>query len=199
MAERKILQKVGIRRQMPTTKLQATRARVAGKEESTRTVTVACKLPNGITMQLFDWVDVPQPGPGGIRMVKESVRVGQRYIINGNRFPYGKMPDFAITDAYNGYGLTPNIPKEFWDKWLEQNKDADYVKNKLIFAHERQIDAIAEANENRKRRSGLEPIDPAKPPLRQVGTDEQTAKTLSIDAREPRPINAGISGSAAEI
>lgn len=196
MVERRTLTRVGARIP-PKTKEQAVRGRIAGREEAVRCVTVACKLPNGLVMQLFDWVDVPQPGPGGIRMVRESVRVGKRYIVRGNRFPFGQMPDFRITDTDNGYGLTPHIPKDFWDKWLEQNKDADYVRNKLIFAHERQANVLAEAEENKKRKSGLEPIDPLKPPMRQVGTDEQTAKTLSIDPKEPAPINRGVSDRAA--
>lgn len=193
MAERRVLQKVGFSRPLPKTKAQASRAKIAGKEEAVRTVTVACKLPNGLVLQCFDWIDVPQPGPGGVRNVKEAVRVGPRYIVRGNRIPFGVMPDFRMTDANNGYALTTNIPEDFWDKWLEQNKDADYVRNKLVFAHRRQVDVIAEAHENQKRKSGLEPIDPVRPPVRQVGTDEELAEKMNIDARAPTPINRGIS------
>lgn len=197
MAERRVLQRIGApKRVMMGGVIGRHVGKRPGKEEAVKTVTVACKLPNGLVLQLFEWIDVPQPGPGGIRMVKESVRVGQRYIVRGNRFAYGQIPDFRITDNNNGYGLTQHIPRDFWDKWIEQNKDADYVKSKLIFAHARQVDTIAEAYENQKRKSGLEPIDPAKPPVRQVGTDEELAARMNINVKEPTPISRGISNAA---
>jgi hypothetical protein len=160
-------------------------------EESTRTVTVACKLPNGLILQLEEWVDVPQPGPGGTRMVKESRRIGAKYTVRGNRLPFGVVPDFQMTSNNNGYALTPGIPKEFWDQWLDAHKDMDIVVNKLIFACPTTTDVRAIARENEGRRSGLEPLDPAKLPMRQVATDEQTAKTLNMDAKDPVPISRG--------
>lgn len=33
-----------------------------------------------------------------------------------------------------GYALTEGVDKNFWDTWLEQNKDAAYVVGKLVFA-----------------------------------------------------------------
>ena len=170
-----------------------TGARLPREEEAVRTVTVACKIPMGMILQLQEFIEVYQPGPGGSRVVKEAVRTGPRYTVRGNRLPFGVIPDFQMTSTNNGYALTPGIPKDFWDQWVEQNKMADYVVNKIIFAYEQLADVKACAEEHEKRKSGLEPIDPMKSPDRRVATDEVMAKRMSIEYKEPaRTIDQGM-------
>lgn len=125
------------------------------------TVTVACKLPNGIKLRIFDMVkkDMPVMG-GGMREVPEAVEVqGQSFIINGNTHPQNAAPRCLIV---GGFALTSNVPKELWDRWLEQNKESDIVRNGLIFAHAKDQDASAraQAKERAALRSGLERLDP---------------------------------------
>jgi hypothetical protein len=130
------------------------------------TVTVACKLPNGIILHLDELVehDVPVLG-GGYRTEKRAQRVGQTVKINGNRAPYGKLPKGPIVGTEEqtpelGYALTHGVDAEFWAKWVEQNKKSDIFINKLIFAYEKQDAVEGKAKSYAKQRSGLEPVVP---------------------------------------
>jgi hypothetical protein len=74
------------------------------------TVTVACRLPKGLVLQLS----------------KDGRRVkGEHYRIWGTR------------DRHDGcrLALTRNIPRSFWEQWLTQNEANPIVVNKLIFAY----------------------------------------------------------------
>ena len=187
MVERRML------KQKPRPPMGNIGAKRPSKEEAVRTVTVACKLPNGLILQLWDMVNVFEAGPGGGRSVPQArPRENARYVVRGNRLPHGVIPDFQMTANNNGYALTPDIPEDFWNEWLEQNKGASYVVNKLVFACRKMADVRAIADENQGRKSGLEPIDPANVPMRQVATDEKTAETLKIKAQEPASIRRGI-------
>lgn len=62
-----------------------------------------------------------------------------------------------------GYGLTYDVDKEFFDKYLELYADTELVKNGLIFAQEKLKEARTEAEEKAGLKNGLEPINPQKP------------------------------------
>jgi hypothetical protein len=218
--------KVARARLQTQTKAEAVHAKVASTEEAVRTVTVCCKLPNGVILQLSKFYDVPQPGFSGTRMVKESRRVGEKYIINGNRVPHGLAANYDITAPDVGYALTRNIPKDFWDQWLKQNMDERCTQHhhvpscdcfgplKLgwLFAHEAKKDATAAAREMDvdilapfrpldvtpvKDKDGNLGIADSRNKTKQVLTDDKTARTLGIQEGEPRAINKGKTGEAA--
>lgn len=94
-------------------------------------VTVGCKLPHGIHMDLG----------------------GKRVTLNGTN----------TSNVIGGYGLTENVDKEFFDKWLATHKESPMVKNDLIFAHEKTSNVAAQAKDNAENKNGFEPIDPNKP------------------------------------
>jgi hypothetical protein len=126
-------------------------------------VTVACKLGNGLILRTFreERKTVPVIG-GGTRDVREFIPTGQMFTINGNAAPYAKPLLDAEGNAImveQSFALTPNIPKDFWELWLEQNKDAPYVKHGLIFASTKPIELRAMAKANAYNKHGLEPID----------------------------------------
>lgn len=127
------------------------------------TVTVACKMPHGLELRVFDMVDkrVIAPGGSGTYTVKEAVERKTRVRLNGFAHPQDKA---AIASVVGGYGLTFNVDKAFFDLWMEQNKDSDVVQNGLIFAHVRRENAEGKAREQKELKSGLERLDPAKPP-----------------------------------
>lgn len=168
-----------------------TGARRADKETTGgRTVVVCCKSPNGIILDLFDWTEQRTASPGGF--VTEKIarrRTDRRFIINGNRVPFGKNPEYSIIGE-NGYALTRDIPKDFWEEWLRQNKDNDLVRNKIIFALDTEGSAIAKAKEHAKVRTGLEPLDPNKLPDRKIATDTDLARKMNVND-EPVPITRG--------
>lgn len=185
-----MVERRALKRRVPTGNTGAERAH---KETAVKTVTVCCKVPNGIVLDLFEWTEVRSPAPGGHITEKVSRRkTDRRFIINGNRVQFGKMPDYTIVGE-NGYALTPGIPADFWYEWYEQNKDNDLVKNKIIFAFDTEKSAIAAAKDHQSVKTGLEPLDPNKLPDRRIATDEDQAVKMGVTSQSV-PITRGMSG-----
>jgi hypothetical protein len=123
------------------------------------TVTIACKIPNGLLLQVFNMVDHDEPVfGGGVRVVKRAVQVGDRIKVNG---PARYMGQELPHDIKGGCGLTYGVDADFWAKWLEQNKTAPYVTNGLIFAQPtgKPGDIDAQIKDHKKLKSGMEPLD----------------------------------------
>jgi hypothetical protein len=116
------------------------------------TVTIACKLPNGIHLDVFRMDDWNEQTPTGVRATKRAVRDG-RFTLNGTR---RRTDDPRIAE---GFALTHGVPAEHWARWLDANKDSALVTNGLIFA-QKGADVRAQAREKAGQLSGLEPIDP---------------------------------------
>lgn len=141
-----------------------------GAPRTGETVTVACKLPNGIVLHR----EVKKTRPvvvlgGGTRDEAYFERVaGSEVVIFGNARPVGGE---HRTRVVAGYALTQGVPKDLWDEWCESKKDLPALKNGLIFAYPSIGEAADAARDNRKVRSGLEPLDP------------------KGDPRRPRPLN----------
>jgi hypothetical protein len=132
---------------------------------SSETVTVACKLPNGLTMRLFHAVSVDYPLLGGGRRTENEfheIPDSPRYTLNGWSHDQKVAPEYTIIGGAGGFALTHGIPKDFWEVWLKQNEKSDVVRKGLIFAHVREANTIAEAREKKELRSGFERIDPTK-------------------------------------
>lgn len=102
-------------------------------ERSALTVTVGCKLPHGLHLDL----------------IKDDV--GKvRYTVKGT----------TSSQVIGGFGLTEGIPADFWEAWLEQNKALDCVKRGFVWAYGTRKNAEAKAMEMAKLRHGMEAIDP---------------------------------------
>lgn len=160
--------------------------------KSTNNVTVASKLPNGLWMQLYEYVEEYQNSPTGPVKVKLSKKSGPPIKLNGCALPFAAVPAYPVP---SGYALT-EVPADFWEKWVEQNKDADYLKNRVVFAHEKREAAADRAKEQHDEiliagnfnprtgsydgrvvgvKSGLEAIDPKNPPPVGLGLKITTA------------------------
>jgi len=136
----------------------------AGSAKAREVVTVGLKSPNGLLLRLFDQVDNPVPVlGGGTRMEKRAVQVGDMVRLHGAAVPVGVAPVALIV---GGYALTPNVDKAFIERWLEQNKDHDVVRNNLIFVSKSRDSAMDQAKEQAGVRSGLEALaqDPKQDP-----------------------------------
>jgi hypothetical protein len=130
--------------------------------QSNETVTVACKIPNGLVMRLFEMVPGTEPVMGGgSREVKVSRQKGPTITLNGPSVRFGDIPPFSIV---GGYALTPNVPADFFEEWKKQNSEQMFIKNNLIFAHGKTETASDRAREQNDVKSGLERIDPEKLP-----------------------------------
>ncbi len=119
------------------------------------TVTIACKLPNGLLLENL---------VGGVRT---RVRVnGSRLPVNAKgtqiqKFELAGREDPMLADSY---GLTPNVPADFWEQWERENAEYPAYKRGLIFATGQRESTIAMAKELvNDTTSGFEPMDPEKP------------------------------------
>lgn len=101
------------------------------------TVCVACKLPNGIILEL---------------------KGEERVKIAGPAVPWGAPPRDV-----GGYALTHNVDADFYARWEKVYKDWLPVKRGLIFSSPKSQDAEARAREMKNEKTGLEPINPDKP------------------------------------
>lgn len=128
--------------------------------KSAKTVTVACKMPGGMRLQHCEPYKDSEPVlGGGRREITVYRKVGEVITVAGCAMPVGgPQPRRLIA---GGYALTTGVPADFWDKWFEQNRDADYVKNRIIFAMPSRDAAEAKAEEQEGVKSGLEPLDPS--------------------------------------
>jgi hypothetical protein len=131
---------------------------------SNATVSVASKLPMDLTLKLFNFVTKNElVMGGGSREVKvaELARGAKHFVVQGNSWAQNKG---AHQQIVGGYAITHGIPREFWERWLEQNKESDIVVNGMLFAHGESASTIAEAKEKEDQKSGLERLDPNKLP-----------------------------------
>ncbi len=130
-------------------------------------VVVGCKMPNGLVLQL--WAMVPRQEPvmgGGMKEFLQAQPIkGQRVKLNGNAVPFAASPRYRIVGAFNiGYAMTENVPKAFWDRWVEANPEFPALVNEIIFAEPTLERAERRAMELMGKRSGLEPMQQEKDP-----------------------------------
>jgi hypothetical protein len=129
----------------------------------TDTVTVACKMPGGLRLRLFRKEDsfVPMFGGGVSKETISRPIDGAMILIRGPRHLGGTIPpDMMHSFMPGGYALTSGVPRDFWEQWLEDNKHSDLVKNKIVYAADREDLARDQAREQHELQSGLQPIDP---------------------------------------
>ena len=132
------------------------------KSANGTTVTVCCKLPNGMRLRVYGFGERHEPVlGGGTRAVRQAFPMGDEVVIAGWSHPQNRAPENQIVA---GYAVTHGVDAQFWEQWLEQNKDAEFVTKGLIFAHAQAQSAIDKAKDGAKIKSGLERLDPSKMP-----------------------------------
>lgn len=128
--------------------------------KSAKTVAVACNMPNGMLLHLQEsYIEHEQTQGGIVRDVTRHRKVGEGVRVAGPAMPVG-VPNPPRKQIVGGYAITRGVDADFWTKWLEQNKDAPYVKNGCIFATPSRDATEAKAEEQQDFKSGLEPLDP---------------------------------------
>lgn len=110
------------------------------------TVTVACKIPNGLILQLHEMIDTNEVTPNGFRSIMKAQPKGPQVHIAGYSREFMQAPKAPIVC---GFALTRGVDADFWEEWLNQHRDADCVRNGLIFAHENVADSKAQAKDHR--------------------------------------------------
>ncbi len=94
-------------------------------------VTVACRLPHGLHLDVGDL-----PGQ-------------KRVTLNGAN----------KSRVIGGAGIT-QVPKDHWEEWAKTRRDAPYIKNGSIFITKSETDAMKEADNRAKDKTGFEQTDP---------------------------------------
>jgi len=118
------------------------------------TVTVACKLPHGMHLETINAAGLVEQRVT-IKGARLKTTAAGREIIKGHE----------TTDDYGkGYGITPNVPKPFWDKWVAQNPTYPPFAKGFIFAQDDVDDARAQAREMSELKTGFEALSPDKLP-----------------------------------
>jgi len=131
-------------------------------ETTARTVVVACKIPNGLVLQLCQKRKQREQGLGVTRDVEVFTKVGDTITVAGPAYPNGPVPKGfkKRPDDADGYALTHNVPADFWEQWERQNAEADYVKSGMIFAFSELESIRDKARDGERLKSGLQPLDP---------------------------------------
>ena len=142
--------------------------------KGSKTVTVACKLPHGLQLRLFKMVDFDEAVfGGGVRVSKRAEPCSDIVVLKGYSAPHGMQPNARLIGGPLGFALTPGVDKEFFEQWLEQNKGSDVVKGKFVFCHASTEAVADQANEHKKLKNGLEPLDPKNLP--------RVSKTMKVE------------------
>lgn len=128
------------------------------RKTSKATVTVACKIETGVILQICRpmTTKVPSGRPGEMIEHTQNYPMGPKIAVRGPKLPYGMLPNFKIV---GGFALTPGVPEEFWEHWLEQHKNDPMVENGLIYAHSREDYLEDYANDHASVKSGMQGLD----------------------------------------
>lgn len=154
-------------------------------------VTVCCKLPHGLSLQLQKPYQQEEAGPGGQRIMHTlNGFYGQKYIVAGNALPKGGVPQ---GDLKNGVAMTPGIPRDFWNAWKEQNKDLDALVNGLIFVADTRDEAFGLAKDAKGIKSGMGPLD-----MTQVRDPKDKTGQRTV-ARDPRMGQLSVNGNSMNV
>lgn len=120
-------------------------------ENSTKVVTIGCKLPHGLIISARDnsgeVVSVTLKGANAARIV-------------------------------GGYGITEGVSSDLWNAWLKKNAKFPAVLNGSVFIHNDLKSAEQIAKERRDVPSGFEAIDPIKNGMLKGATGEMDEEAL---------------------
>ena len=127
---------------------------------SGETLTVACKLPHGLKLRLFDMVEFDEAvAGGGFRRSKRAQPRNETVTLRGYLTEI-KESGILMPSQKGSFALTHGVNKDFFLRWLRENEDLEVVKNHLVFAHE--SDTLGAAKEmNGSTKTGLDPLDPS--------------------------------------
>jgi len=109
--------------------------------KSRNVISVGCKLPHGMHL------DITNAGEALQRITLKGI----------NSLSAGAIIRPATRE---GFAITENVPKEFFDEWMRTHSNHPAVKNNLIFAHTQTASVRDMGEEFKEELHGFEPIDP---------------------------------------
>lgn len=105
-------------------------------KESVKYVTVGCKLPAGLHLDIF-----------------AEGKPRRRVTIKGSNH----------SNVIGGFGITKNVPADHFKEWMRLHAALPAVANGLIFAHAETDSVAGRAEEMAGERNGFEPMNPEEP------------------------------------
>lgn len=146
-----------------------------------RTVTVVCKMPRGLYIQLHEKVSQDQKVVGGgIEKRLVSMAIGEQIRLKPSVLAFGLIPNYTIV---NGFSFT-EVDANFWNAWYEQNSKFGMLESGLLCAFDNEADAKAYCKEYGSLKHGLEPLSQADDPRVEQPTSLNLT-SLDIDTDVP--------------
>lgn len=114
----------------------ATANTASNQTNSTTTVTIYCKMPNGFLMELGSDRNAPDYQSIGLKGINHMRIKGAQW------------------------GVTEGVSRDFWERWKLKMKGFKLLRNGHIFSADDAKDGAAMAKELTGLRTGLEPLKP---------------------------------------
>lgn len=135
-------------------------------EKTQETVTIGCRLPKGITLEVGLQTTVKGgPANGLIPQVKRT-KGYQRVTIKGTHWHNAHMfrqgirpPSILAPEPY----YTNNVSKAFWDEWCRTHADCWLLRSRNLFEVKSQDEKKIIVMDLMAQKAPLGPIDPSKP------------------------------------
>ena len=140
-------------------------------------VSIGCKIAVAwIDLEINEERTLMEDTRTGPREVKVFAHTGDVVRIRGTAYPRGTPPEGFMRPPMmiNGYAVTPNVSKEWWEKWKAQRARDPMVINNMIVAFDTADAAKGVTKDYVGELSGLEPVNPIS------------------DARMPKPTIKGV-------
>ncbi|CAI3958990.1 unnamed protein product [Commensalibacter communis] len=119
-------------------------------------VSVACKRPNGLILEL-----------------KKHDGTIERVTLKGATQSSFFKPELGMLPGL--YGIT-EVPEEFWQEWTKVNKDYSPLVNKEIFAQPTEKEVEKQAEELKDEQTGLEGVNEQGVDVKTLSEKEQGKK-----------------------
>lgn len=124
------------------------------------TITVICRHPSGIKLDLYDMETLKARNLSSTPSMSSPVPV-RSVVLNGIK----SDPRFVKeANIHLGLGGRTQVDKDFWEAWLKQNASSDLVKKNIIFAEINEKRALDRLDSEGKTPTGMEPLNQDKLP-----------------------------------
>lgn len=123
------------------------------------TVAIACRLPHGFVLQAQEKFTVAEPTQSDpSRKVERSRFTGPKFRVAGFAVSRDPSDERERQTVVNGFGITPDVPKELWDAFLKDSADWSPIEAGLVRAFPSEARAKDFARSGDAQFSGLEGI-----------------------------------------
>lgn len=131
-------------------------AHAVSSARGAETLTVVCRLPSGLVLDLYDPEDLRARAGSASPVMAPPVPRASVRLAGARRDARFHARDNRLL----GLAGRTQVDAAFWEAWVAQNPGYLPLKNGLIFAQARAADADARLAECASERTGLEGLDP---------------------------------------